>query len=86
MDSAEQNPDIQGIEDRKAKTHKGRRFLDKYKPKTNEDPRQCLILKGNKTSERVTRLMDYLVLFRHLERHPKRLEHKVPEEKRYQAV
>lgn len=49
------------LETRKAKTHKGRRYLDLFKPKLNEDPRKCLILKGNKTSEWVTKTMDYFV-------------------------
>ena len=49
------------LETRKAKTHKGRRFLDQFKPKLHEDPRKCLILKGNKTSEWVTKAMDYFV-------------------------
>lgn len=61
MDSQQTNPDIQGIEDRKAKTHKGRRFLDKYKPKLHEDPKRCLILKGSKTTQQVTDAMEYLV-------------------------
>ena len=63
MNPEEQNPDLQGVEDRKAKTHKGRRFLDQFKAKVREDQRQCLILKGNKTSEKVTRAMDYFVIF-----------------------
>ena len=61
MDSQQTNPDIQGIEERKAKTHKGRRFLDKYKPKLNEDPKKCLLLKGSKTTQQVTDVMEYLV-------------------------
>lgn len=63
MEDKPVNEALQGIEHRKAKTHKGRRHLDKYKPKLNEDPRQCLILKGNKTSENVTKAMDYFVGF-----------------------
>lgn len=55
------NEDLQGIENRKAKTHKGRRHLDQYKPKLTEDPKKCLILKGNKTSEKVTKAMEYFV-------------------------
>jgi hypothetical protein len=63
MEGDSVNQDLKGIEHKKAKTHKGRRHLDKYKPKLNEDPKQCLILKGNKTSERVKRAMEYLVAY-----------------------
>ena len=62
MDPEQQNPDIQGIEQRKAKTHKGRRFLDQFKPKLVEDPKKCLILKGNKTTDKVTKAMEYMVI------------------------
>lgn len=67
MEGEEVNTDLQGIEHRKAKTHKGRRHLDKFKPKLEEDPKKCLILKGNKTSEMVTKTMEYLVEFDDLE-------------------
>lgn len=62
MDPAETNPDVRKIGQRKAKTHKGRRHLDKYKPKLREGDRQCIIIKGNKTSDSVTKTMQYFVL------------------------
>lgn len=79
METQEVNRDIQGIEDKKAKSHKGRRHLDLYKPKLNEEPKQCLVLKGNKTSERVTKALDCFVsLFANKGQYQTKLERQVP--------
>ncbi len=37
---------------RKAKTHKGRKFLKKFRAKIKEGPRNVLFLKGTKNSEK----------------------------------
>lgn len=62
MEDGEKNPDVSAAGQRKAKTHKGRRHLDKYKPRLREDDRQCILVKGNKTSDWVTKTMQYLVV------------------------
>ena len=46
----DQPSELADIHERTAKTHKGRRYLDKFKSNLNEGPRKCLILKGSKTS------------------------------------
>jgi hypothetical protein len=61
MDSDNQNRDLEGISDRKAKTHKGRRYLDKFKPQIKEETRNCLLLRGNKTTEVVNKALEYFV-------------------------
>eukprot|EP00826_Nyctotherus_ovalis_P050520 TRINITY_DN6196_c0_g1_i4.p1 TRINITY_DN6196_c0_g1~~TRINITY_DN6196_c0_g1_i4.p1 ORF type:complete len:302 (+),score=73.43 TRINITY_DN6196_c0_g1_i4:131-1036(+) len=48
------------MEDRKAKTHKGRKILEKRRGLINEEPKNILLLKGNKTNEVVTNCMKEL--------------------------
>jgi len=52
---------MEGLEHKKAKTHKGRKHLDALKPKLVEGPKKTLFIKGNKTSEFVTKAMQDLV-------------------------
>jgi hypothetical protein len=47
---------------KKARTHKGRKIIDDMKPKAVEGPKQTLFLKGNKTSETVTKALQNLVI------------------------
>ena len=49
------------MEGRKAKTHKGRKILEKRKGVINEDPKAMLFIKGSKTSETLTSCMKELV-------------------------
>ena len=49
------------IHERKAKTQKGKKYLEKFKSVANEGPRRCLVLKGNKTSNRVQSFLDLWV-------------------------
>lgn len=49
---------------KKAKTHKGRKILDALKPKEVEGPKQTVFIKGNKTSEFVTKALHNLVILR----------------------
>lgn len=53
--------ELADIHERAAKTHKGRRYLDKFKPTLNEEPRKCLLIKGNKTSDSVQKFLDVWV-------------------------
>jgi ribosome production factor 2 len=53
---------MENLENKKAKTHKGRKHLDEYLPKLVEGPRKTLFIKGNKTSEVVTKAMHNLVI------------------------
>lgn len=45
---------------KKARTHKGRKVIDAQKPKEVEGPKKTLFLKGNKTSEVVTKALQSL--------------------------
>lgn len=57
-----ENPsELAEIHERTAKTHKGRRYLDNFKSNLNEGPRKCLIIKGNKTSEKTQKFMELWV-------------------------
>lgn len=49
------------MEDRKAKTHRGRKILEKRRGLINEEPKNILLVKGNKTNEVVTSCMRELV-------------------------
>ena len=42
------------MEEKKAKTHKGRKILDKRRGQINEDPKGILLIRGNKSNENVT--------------------------------
>ena len=53
--------ELADIHERAAKTHKGRRYLDKFKPTLNEEPRKCLLIKGNKTSDSIQKFLDVWV-------------------------
>jgi len=46
---------------KKAKSHKGRKILDALKPKEVEGTKKTLFLKGNKTSEYVSKALQSLV-------------------------
>jgi len=50
------------MEERKARTHKGRKILSKRRGVINEDPKNILFIKGNKTNEVVTGCMKELVI------------------------
>ncbi len=54
---------MENLDDKKAKSHKGRRHLDAFKPKPVEDPKVTLFLRGNKTTETVTSALHDLVTF-----------------------
>ena len=47
---------------KKARSHKGRKIIDDLKPKEVEGPKQTLFVKGNKTSELVTKTLQNLVV------------------------
>jgi hypothetical protein len=53
--------ELADVHERAAKTHKGRRYLDKFKPTLNEEPRKCLLIKGNKTSDSIQKFLDVWV-------------------------
>ncbi len=55
------NLSMEGLDLKKARTHKGRKHLDELKPKLVEGPKKTLFIKGNKTSESVTQAMRDLV-------------------------
>ncbi len=50
------------IDFKKARTFKGRRVLDELKPKEIEGVKKTLFLKGNKTSNFVTKALQSLVI------------------------
>lgn len=54
-------PELREIEERVAKTQKGKRYLKQFKPQLNEGARSCLIMKGNKTSPNVQSILDIFV-------------------------
>ena len=43
--------------DARAKTHKGRKLLDKKKPLLKENPKRSVIMKGRKSSELLNNLL-----------------------------
>ena len=45
----------------RAKSNRARRALKKFEPKIFENPKSCLFLKGNKTSDLVNHVMTDLV-------------------------
>jgi len=49
------------IDFKKAKSHRGRKILDALKPKEVEGTKKTLFLKGNKTSDFVTKALTSLV-------------------------
>jgi hypothetical protein len=49
------------IEDKKAKTHKGRLYLKAKEPKLVEDPKQCLFINTNKSNEILRMVLTDLV-------------------------
>ena len=51
---------------RKAKTHKGRKYLESLEPMIVEKEKKAVFLKGTKTSESVTKVMQDLVNFIYL--------------------
>jgi len=51
------------MEERKAKTHKGRKILEKRRGLINEEPKNTLLIKGNKINDVVVNCMKDLVLF-----------------------
>jgi hypothetical protein len=50
--------------DTKAKTHKGRKLLDKKKPLIKENPKRSVIMKGRKSSEVLNSLLRELHVMR----------------------
>ncbi len=46
---------------RRAKTHKGRRFLEAREPKLNENTKTTMFIRGGRTSEIVTQALKDLV-------------------------
>jgi hypothetical protein len=52
---------MENLDLKKAKTHKGRKHLEDLLPKLVEGPKKTLFVKGNKTSETVTKAMKDLV-------------------------
>lgn len=51
-------------ENKKAKTHKGKLHLESLLPKVNEDPKNCLFLNTNNSSEIMRMVMNDLVRLR----------------------
>ena len=41
----------------KAKTHKGRKIIEKRAPKVAENPKRCMFMKGRKSSGTINSLM-----------------------------
>ena len=56
--------DSLGITKRKAKTHKGRKIMESREAMTFENPKKCVMIKGNKTSEKCMALIRDLHLIR----------------------
>ena len=48
----------------KAKTHKGRKILQKREPKAAENPKRCMIMKGRKSSKTMNTLLKDLQLMK----------------------
>ena len=48
-------------ENKKAKTHKGRLYLQKLMPKVVEDPKECLFINSDNTGEILRMVMNDLV-------------------------
>ena len=48
-------------ENKKAKTHKGRIYLQKLMPKAVEDPKECLFINSDNTGEIMRMVMNDLV-------------------------
>jgi hypothetical protein len=48
-------------ENKKAKTHKGRIYLDSIKSKLIEDPKECLFINTNNSSEIMRMILNDLV-------------------------
>jgi len=51
------------MEERKAKTHKGRKILEKRKGLINEDPKIILFIRGTKSNDVLNTCMKELVFF-----------------------
>ena len=47
--------------ERKAKTHKGKVLLQKYQPQINEQLRNTVFLRGTKSSDKISNVMQFLV-------------------------
>jgi len=45
------------MNERKATTRKGKRYLKQFESQINEGPRNCIILKGTKTSEKTSEFL-----------------------------
>lgn len=43
--------------EKRAKTNKGKRYLKQFEAQLNEGPRKCLLLKGSKTSNKVSNFL-----------------------------
>ena len=52
------------MEERKAKTHKGKLYLDTFKPKLIEDPKKCLFINTNNSTEIMRMVLNELYLMR----------------------
>ena len=52
---------MEGVELKKAKTHRGRMYLESRKPKAVEDPKQCVFLNTNNSSELLRMVLNDLV-------------------------
>ncbi len=58
-----ENNKNQNIEIRKAKTHRGKKFLESKQSHVVEQEKKTLFIKGKKTSEAVMGLMQEFVFF-----------------------
>ena len=52
------------MEERKAKTHKGKLYLESLKPKLIEDPKKCLFINTNNSTEIMRMVLNELYLMR----------------------
>ena len=48
----------------KAKTHKGRKILEKREPQVIENPKRCMIMKGRKSSQTMNDLLKDLQMLK----------------------
>jgi hypothetical protein len=54
---------MEEIQLKKAKTHKGRMFLESRKPKAVEDPKQCALINTSNASEILRLVLNDLVFY-----------------------
>ena len=52
------------MEERKAKTHKGKLYLESLKPKLNEDPKECLFINTQNSNELMRMVLHEFYLMR----------------------